>query len=370
MSRNWLFGMLLFLWIHPASAQDASYYLQRGIETYRASRYEEALRLFDRALQTDANSAEAYLYRGNCQFILRRYLEAETDYTSALENSYRARPESTGGSYRTEGVTILEPNPQARDREVYALLYNNRGAARYLQGRREDALRDFDLALDFSPSLELARENRALVTTGSSTRLNNSYPADFGPSRGAALGRPIDPIQWDDVDELQDQAMAIRDYREDGRLSGFAGLIQPRPFVKRTVPRKGKVYKLPNVAATSQTYIQILEVTITDRETLVRVAVENKEGKAYYTRIFPPGRPESYVLVDRQPDGTNGGRYELLKVDGIATDGTGTMIRPDEIIEFTLTFRKIDDRIGYLHLVEGDLQIDSAWNFYHIDLTR
>lgn len=368
MSRYWLFSMILFLWMQSASAQDASYYLQRGIETYRASRYEEALRLFDRALQSDPNSAEAYLYRGNCQFILRRYREAETDYTSALENSYRARPESTGGSYRTEGVTILEPNPQARDREVYALLYNNRGAARYLQGRREDALRDFDLALDFSPSLELARENRSLVT--GTNRITDPYPTNDGPSRGAALGRPLDPMQWDDVDELQDQAISLRDYREDGRLSGFAGLIQPRPFVKRTVPRKGKIYKLPNVAAASQSYIQILEVVITDRETQVKVAVENKEGKGYYARIFPPGRPESYVLVDRQPDGSSGARYELLKVDGIATDGGGTMIRPGEIIEFTLTFRKIDDRIGYLHLVEGNLQIDSAWNFYHIDLTR
>ncbi|MDP5172337.1 MAG: tetratricopeptide repeat protein [Bacteroidia bacterium] len=369
MWKHWLITTLFFSVLLGAIAQvNPQYYLQQGITDYRAGRYEEALRSFDRAIQADPSSSEAYLYRGNTQFILRRYTAAETDYTSALETNYRARPESTGGTYRAEGITIMEPNPASRDKDVYALLYNNRGAARYLQGRRDDAMRDFDLALDFSPTLELARENRQ-ITTG-----NPYQPQPVGqkdtPLRGVALGRPIDPITFDDPNELREAASDVRDVRTDGRVSGIAGLFQPRPFEKRSIPRKGKIYKEPRVAAASQNYIRIVEVQITDRETLVKVAAENREGKSYYTRVFPPGSKEAYVLVDRNPDGRGGERYELLQVEGISTESAGTLLKPGEEIMFTLKFRKIDDRLGYVNLVEGNLQVGSAWNFYQIDLTR
>ncbi len=355
-----------------STAQNATYLLQQGIQAYRAGQFEQAFRLFDQAVQIQPKSSEAYLYRGNTNFILRRYSAAESDYTSALENSYRARPESIAGTYRAEGVTILEPNPAARDQEVYALLYNNRGAARYLQGKRTEALRDFDLSLDFSPTLDMARENRQLIVTGQIVAQGGSTTPGqgLGPTRGASLGRPIDPITWDNVDDLTKQANRTRDYRENGRISGFSGLFQPRPFEKRSIPRRGKTYKLPNVAAVSQEYLQILEVMITERETIVTVSAKNLEGKSYYTRIFPPGQPESYVLVDRTPDGRAGFRYELIQVQGISTEAAGTLIQPDEELIFTLTFRKIDDRIGYVNLVEGNLQTSSAWNFYQIDLTR
>ena len=112
-------------------------------------------------------------------------------------------------------------------------------------------------------------------------------------------------------------------------------------------------------------------MTITDRETLVTIVIENRERRSFYARIFPPGRPESYVLVDRNPDSRSGVRYELLDVsDEEVTETTGVMVRPGEELSVTLTFRKLDDDVGYVNLVEGNLQVDEAWNFYHIDLTR
>lgn len=347
--------------------------MEQGIQAYRAGEYERALRSFDRVIQIDRQSAEAYLYRGNAKFILGRYVEAERDYTSALETNFRARPESTGGTFRTEGMTILEPNPTARDNDVYALLYNNRGAAKYLQGNRTAAMADFDLALEFSPSLQFARENRE-ITSGRSTgntRPSTPYPYANSSSTSRGLDRPSDPIRWDDIDELTEQAIDLRDYREDGRMSGLSGLFQPRPFKKRTIPRRGKVYKQPNLASATQNYIRIAEVEINDRETLVTIVVENRERRSFYARIFPPGRPESYVLVDRNPDSRTGVRYELLDVsDEEITRSSGVMVRPGEEFSFVLTFRKLDDNVGYVNIVEGNLQVEHAWNFYSVDLTR
>ncbi len=374
--KIFLYTLLVSLFV-PVFAQNPQIYMEQGIQAYRAGEFERALRSFDRVIQIDRQSAEAYLYRGNAKFILGRYIEAERDYTSALETNFRARPESTGGTFRTEGITIMEPNPSARDNDVYALLYNNRGAAKYLQGNREAAKADFDLALEFSPNLEFARQNRATSNGSGSGRTNDSRPstpypyANTGSSNRRGLDRPSDPVRWDDIDELTDQAIDLRDYREDGRMSGLSGLFQPRPFKKRTIPRRGKVYKQPNLASATQNYIRIEEVEINDRETLVTIVVENRERRSFYARIFPPGRPESYVLVDRNPDTRTGVRYELLDVsDEEITRSSGVMVRPGEEFSFVLTFRKLDDGVGYVNLVEGSLQVEHAWNFYSVDLTR
>lgn len=372
MSKKLFLYSLFILLTLPLTAQNPQYYLEQGIQAYRAGEYERALRAFDRVLQIDRQSSEGYLYRGNTKFILGRYADAERDFTSALENNYRSRPESTGGTFRAEGITIMEPDPYARDNDVYALLYNNRGASRYLQGKRQEAMADFDLALEFSPSLDLARQNRE-VSTGRSGERDQGFPRDnFGQASGRrGLDRPEDPVSWDNIEELTDQAIDLRDYREDGRMSGLAGLFQPRPFQKRTIPRRGKVYKEPTVSSATQNYIRISDVTINDRETLVTMVIENRERRSFYARIFPPGRPESYVLVDRNPDARSGVRYELLDVsDEEITETTGVMVRPGEELSVTLTFRKLDDDVGYVNLVEGSLQVDEAWNFYHIDLTR
>lgn len=366
MSKNLLLYSLFLLLTGSLHAQNVQYYLDQGIQAYRTGEYERALRAFDRVIQIDRQHSEGYLYRGNTQFVLGRYANAERDYTSALEHNYRSRPESTGGSFRAEGMTIVEPDPAARDNDVYALLYNNRGASRYLQGKRQEAMADFDLALEFSPGFGFARQNIE-VTTGIAD--GGSPVPSFPVQRG--LDRPQDPLIWDDVDQLTTQSENLRAYRANGRISGLAGLFQPRPFQKRTIPRRGKVYKEPSVSSATQRYIHVSEVTITDRETLVTIVIKNDERRSFYARIFPPGRPESYVLVDRNPDARRGVRYELLDVsDEEITETTGVMIRPEDELSVTLTFRKLDDDVGYVHLIEGSLQVDEAWNFYHIDLTR
>ncbi len=369
MSKKFFLLLILISSASQLQAQNSQYDLDQGIQAYRAGEYERALRLFDRVIQYNRESAEAYLYRGNTHFILGHFPEAEQDFTHSLENRFRSQPSSSGGTFRTRGMTIMEPDPVAGQNDVLALLYNNRGAARYLQGKQSDAMADFDRALSHAPNLQYARDN---IDNGSGRRPTDSWsqPNDSWNAR-RGLERPVDPIRWDDIDELTETAEDVRDYRENGRLSGLAGLFQPRPFSKRSIPRRGKVYQEPNTGAATQTYLRIVEVEINDRETLVTIGITNNERRSFYARIFPPGRPESYVLADRNPDPRSGARYELVKVNNQEiTSNTGLQVRPGEEFTVTLVFPKLDDDIGYVNLVEGSLQVDYAWNFYDIDLTR
>ncbi len=61
-------------------------YVNRGIILNREGRLDEALADFDRALEKDAELAEAFLNRGNTYFLMRQYDDAIADYETSLRH--------------------------------------------------------------------------------------------------------------------------------------------------------------------------------------------------------------------------------------------------------------------------------------------
>jgi tetratricopeptide (TPR) repeat protein len=58
---------------------------EQGVTLFSQKAYDEAISLFDMALQINPNLAEAYYKRGNCHSQKGNYREAVNDYTKAIE---------------------------------------------------------------------------------------------------------------------------------------------------------------------------------------------------------------------------------------------------------------------------------------------
>jgi tetratricopeptide (TPR) repeat protein len=98
----------------PSSADD--YYLQAAQQSQQ-NNHDEAISLYNRALELNPNYTDAYNNRGLAYFMTRRYNEAITDYNKAI---------------------ALNP--------LYGAAFNNRGTAYYLLKKPHEARADHDLA--------------------------------------------------------------------------------------------------------------------------------------------------------------------------------------------------------------------------------
>lgn len=130
-SRAFRFGILLSLFAlasdlgcaHGPSRKEreaAEIHYNLGVEALRTRRTREALREFDQAIASDENLAEAHMGRGLAhEHGFGKMAEAERDYRRALS---------------------LRPD--------YPEAHNNLGQLLARTGRLEEAIREFDLALD------------------------------------------------------------------------------------------------------------------------------------------------------------------------------------------------------------------------------
>ena len=100
----------------------------------KAHDLEDAIELYDQAIETDPSRPEAYYKRANCLKDLGRLEEAITGYDAAIER----KPD-------------------------YAYAYCNRGSVQHRLGSKEAALESLDRAIALEPGDALAHYNRALV---------------------------------------------------------------------------------------------------------------------------------------------------------------------------------------------------------------
>jgi len=110
-----------------AIADYAEAYNNRGVAYYDLQQYQRAIVDYDRALELDPAYADAYNNRGVAYYDLQQYQRAIVDYDRALE---------------------LNP--------AYADAYNNRGDAYYDLRRYERAIEDYDCAIELNPTDSLA----------------------------------------------------------------------------------------------------------------------------------------------------------------------------------------------------------------------
>ena len=150
-----------------------------GLTSYKKGKYEEAIKHYDRAIDLNPQSANAYNNRGNAKRALGRHRDAIADYDQAID---------------------LNPQP--------ANAYNNRGNAKCALGRHRDAIADYDQAILIYPHFAEAYNNRgnakcalgrhrdSIADYDQAISINSQY-AEAYCNRGnakVALGRHRDAI--------------------------------------------------------------------------------------------------------------------------------------------------------------------------------
>ncbi len=359
----------------PAQDQ-ASLFEKRGKEAFLAGRFQESIDHFSQAIQLKPGYM-ALTYRGNAYLILKNYSSAEKDLARAIDYYLRS------GVYRApqkgfQMGPMLVIQPGQTEEISLAMIYNNRGIARYFQGNGQEAIEDFNSALEIDPGLQTAIQNRNAARLGlglpntpstGSTTSNPEWRNEYNRlSRPVSVPSPRDPqaslTASEDLRELR--AIIVND---EGGSRGLFGPRVPQEFSGRTIPKKGKFYRSPGLKAKSQSYIFIENIKITDQSTFVRLRVENQEEKDFLVSLEGKGSPGAFYLTDRS--GSQRSIYNLKRiVEGISTYPKTTSLKPGVPLYITLEFEKIPDTLGYINMIEGSKENGQAWNFYQVDLTK
>ncbi|MEL6672387.1 MAG: tetratricopeptide repeat protein [Bacteroidota bacterium] len=393
----WLFALSSLLLFSPALAQDdmvdlkdARYYMERGLEAYYQKDYGNAIRNFDMVLRLNPRFPDVYQFRGNAFFLVGDYARAEYDYIIAIDRFRIGAATVTRPTHDADNLTIIDPGRNVAHQANLAALYNNRGAARSRLGRKAEALADFDKAQELDPGLLIAQQNGEFVYSGkpgsklqiSDARYGDRGDMDTGKYRYGAgntyrdhrYERPVVQSKTVDTKRFRQESKDLREARmrqvdesEGGASESFFDKIfKPKPFVKRKVRGGKKVYRRPKVQKTTQDYLRIEQVEITNAATYVTVAINNTRTRDFRVSLDPVGSSGAFYLTDRT--GQDMTRYELRGVEGLPFHPRVEEIAKGEEHFFILEFDRIDDFVGTIHMIEGNKQTDSAWNFYHISL--
>ena len=399
--RKNIFRTLFFLFFaatfFSVSGQSAQTYMRDGLQKYRDGNYQAAIKSFQKVVRINSDYPGVYEYAGNAYFILQDFVRAERAYTIALKKKYQNnyRRQNTG-IYRQGNISILEPDPEEISASTSAMIYNNRGAARLFQGRKQDAQRDFNEAIRLDSDLKIVQINLQNVREGNyridakggksviergnnddsyfndDSYLRTRKPRDWEGEPEYFGVRPVDNLKSIDIREQRENAVDFRENRarNQGDNGNFiTDMFKSKPFESRRVPRKGKLYKSPMVGASSHNYITIESVRITQTSTYVNFKVVNREGKSYFVSLAPKDIKEgSYMITDRT--GSRKNTFKMVAVSGIALYPETSRLDPDTAIYFTVEFPKIPDTMGYINIVEGSQQTGHEWNFYNVDLTK
>lgn len=172
----------------------------RGYAYYRAGKYEEALRDFNKVLELDPNNAGSYHNRGVLHYHQGKYAEALTDLNRAIElklenaESYTNRGAAHAG-LGNFAAAISDFNKAIELDPDHADAYNNRGAQYAKAGMFEAAISDFSRALALSPDYVDAQRNKELALANSRGQSEpkqdgaDSQTAEYFLKRGMQYGQ-------------------------------------------------------------------------------------------------------------------------------------------------------------------------------------
>ncbi|MDE2469444.1 MAG: glycosyltransferase family protein [Bradyrhizobium sp.] len=161
-------------WISRAIARDPrpEYLFSLGTALRQLMRYEEALKVFDKAVQLKPDKAELWTGLGKALVDLERRAEALLSFQHALKlnpNSWEAAHESgmllNKLGHREEALACFRRCVELKPKQAsdQALAFNNIGNVLQSLGRSEEALQWLDRALDLRPDFVQALSNKAIA---------------------------------------------------------------------------------------------------------------------------------------------------------------------------------------------------------------
>ena len=177
----------------PPSSQTAEAYLSSGLEKMNRGDFEEAIPDFDQTLEIDSQLANAYLHRGIAKIELRRYEEAMEDFNKAANmfpNTHNSEAYLYSGLVRIElnqneeaiedfskAIETIEKYKKEMRENMHSIqhkidpqfaskAYHYRGVAKTNLGNYEEAILDFNKAIEIDPQLAEAYFHRGIAKAG------------------------------------------------------------------------------------------------------------------------------------------------------------------------------------------------------------
>jgi lipoprotein NlpI len=170
-SRSLLLAALLALpaagLAHAAALDDA----RAGVAAQQQNRFDEAIRLYDKALTEGGLPAKdesvVYLNRATAYYRLARFAEAIADYTTVIKRQPSAEAyNDRGNAYRLAGryvEAIADLSEAIRRNPGFAIAYDNRANAYVHEQRFAPALADYDQAIALNGTIADFHSDRGYV---------------------------------------------------------------------------------------------------------------------------------------------------------------------------------------------------------------
>lgn len=164
-------GVILLMVLPACHQQSSSHYLKNGSAKYQLQNFQGAIVDLDRAVELDANNAEAYYLRALCYSNINELDKAEVDFskTISLQADYKEAYFNRAfyiyqknGSYQ-KAIEDYNMFLQLKPSEYVAFALNNRGWSEYKLGMLNEALRDINQSVKKSDQNDLAFRNKAIV---------------------------------------------------------------------------------------------------------------------------------------------------------------------------------------------------------------
>ncbi|MCM8776056.1 MAG: tetratricopeptide repeat protein [Candidatus Omnitrophica bacterium] len=162
--------MTLIIWVgYSQAAEEDQKLIREGIRFGEAGAYDDAIRRFSQAIQSDPKSSEAYNNRGLAYQMKGDINRAFADYEKAIQlnpanaDAYNNRGLLWGRDKQDYGKAIRDLTKAIELDPELINAYRNRGSAYVLQGQYDSALADYNKAIELNPGLGDAYYNRAIV---------------------------------------------------------------------------------------------------------------------------------------------------------------------------------------------------------------
>ena len=149
-------------------SNDAKFYREHGIASYRSGDFPRAIIDFDEAIRLDPNDAQAYNIRGNSWDEIGAFDRALADYEQAIriDPNNPAVFHDRAILWRRRGAldkALVDLDRAIRFSFSDANVYSDRGLVWYEKGRYDRAIADFNQAIKIDPNFAGSYINRGVI---------------------------------------------------------------------------------------------------------------------------------------------------------------------------------------------------------------
>lgn len=113
--------------------------------------------------------------------------------------------------------------------------------------------------------------------------------------------------------------------------------------------------------------LKIIKIIVTENETIIKFNYRNTSRNTFYIKVYPPGHQEAFYIIKSDKSK----KFHLLDIKGIPIAPMAAKIKKGEILEFTLTFERIENSMKRFHVIEGEIEgAGRNWHFLNVNIDK